>query len=152
MNTCEILNTRFIVCSRKRFEICKCERVQSISEKAWSKIIWHQTSLHWQNSWALEVLLTSGFPVYRSLCVFLWLGIQSILFNLLYRIKDGTGEAVYPKSSFAINCKGNITKSFWYAKFCLAEFDSLINWCRWCLQRRHCFVYTEGSPQVITSL
>lgn len=37
------------------------------------------------------------------------MGILKYTFYLLHRIKDGSGEAVYPRSSFAINCKGNTT-------------------------------------------
>ncbi|KAJ4911022.1 SAP domain-containing protein [Raphanus sativus] len=76
------LTSYTLVCygSRKRFEIPKCKRLQSVPEKAWSQIIWHKSSFF----------------------------IERILEH--WRIRDGRGESLYPRSSFAINCKGDVCK------------------------------------------
>lgn len=85
-----------------------------------------------------------------------------------FRIKDGNAEALFPRSSFTINCTGKVSFShvFWVHYLCLLweSFSvciyhcfSLLFWkcnilfpCRWCLQRRYCFVHAESIQEVVT--
>lgn len=51
---------------------------------------------------------------YSNYCVHSNFILQSSFFPFLFRIKDGNGEKLYPRSSFGINCTGKIN----YILFC----------------------------------
>lgn len=95
-------------------------------------------------------------------------GLWRIIHMTSFRIKDGNAEALFPRSSFTINCTGKVSFShvFWVHYLCLLweSFSvciyhcfSLLFWkcnilfpCRWCLQRRYCFVHAESIQEVVT--
>lgn len=74
--------------------------------------------------------------------------------NFLHRLKDGSGEVLYPRTSFIIDCTGNSSQPIHFVTYpetCseliglhFAEF--LL--CRWCMSGRHCFIPSENTSNV----